>query len=124
MGLWGPSAISCSSRSNALYFQRAAYWLGWFNRHCHPIERGHSGRCYPGCDTSTVGPAYRVEIRSVEVADRQPCDLGSTRGSKIIEGRALRPWPFRWPVSEADAIAPELPAEPTRATGNYIDILV
>ncbi|MCZ6681676.1 MAG: hypothetical protein O7B26_00725 [Planctomycetota bacterium] len=124
MESWGPSPISVSTGANTPLFARAAYWLGWFNRHCHPVAGCDHARRFPGCDPTTVGPAFRVEIRSIEVAVDESDDTGSTRGSEIVEGRALRQWPFRWPPSEAESVAPEPVDEPVSALGNYLDVLV
>lgn len=121
MGSWGPSPIS---GSNAPLFGRAAHWLGWFNRHCHPVVVDDLANRFPGCDPTTVSPAYRVEIRSVEVAVDESADSGSSSGSEIVEGRSLRQWPFRWPVSESETIGPEVADAPVQALGNYIDVVV
>ncbi len=78
---------------------------------------------YPPSDPKVVPPAYHVEIRSVEVESDETAPRQARRGYEIESGRALRPWPFRWPLPEPDPPR-QPPPDALARTGQYIDVLI
>ena len=87
-------------------------------------------RCDPGDpaakrDLSRVTPAYYVELRALEI--RKDAIEAATSGRGLIgfARRALRSWPFRWPVSETSKPEPQpaSPPPPDPSQGQFLDIL-
>lgn len=82
------------------------------------------GLAQPPHDLHAASPAFHVDIQTIEIDVEKPVPHEASPQLPAMEGRALRPWPFRWPLPASEPVAPDAPPEPPRQLGNYIDIIV
>jgi hypothetical protein len=111
---------------NGALFQ--SWWYVSWLQHCdrsHEIHGCDAGDPAAKLDLSRVTPAYYVELRALEI--RKDAIEAATSGRGLIgfARRALRLWPFRWPVSETPKPEPQpaSPPPPDPSQGQFLDIL-
>ena len=131
MGVWqilGSASFDGGHRSPWTNHAAARHRSLLYDRRHHSVSTAPAEtdvpnvRC-PPCDPQVVPPPFRVEIRSIEIQVEESTPPGDRARYDVDRGRALRPWPFRWPLKENTP--PTRPETPQVALlGNYIDVLV
>lgn len=126
MGLWG----SPIQEGRAGFLARQLYGgvprpraaVAW--RHCDGAHASHGCRTdHPAadCRPQVVPPAYYVELRALEI-QKEEIDASSFRRRLVdLVGRALRPWPFRWPEPNVTAVPPQPDQPPDQPKGRFLD---
>lgn len=127
MALWGSPILE-----GRVGFH-AGYQCDWPLRVCH--DRCHadgsaSTHGHPAVsqasntDPTIVPPAYYIELRALAIREEEIEASGSHCDRNESTQRApLRPWPFRWPDSEASdaAASAEVPPQ-DQPKGRFLDI--
>jgi len=84
----------------------------------HRICKHPAGICHP----DIVPPSDYVELQALEIAKDEIVAEAARHAHEPRLDRAPRPWPFRWPADEKDAVATQLPPIASNAPGQYLDI--
>ncbi len=81
---------------------------------------------YPAhpCDSEVVPPAYYVELRALRIREEELALMRHQCEAYDTSGRALRPWPFRWPELKVVETAAPPPEPPITDNGEYLNILI
>ncbi|MFH1420157.1 MAG: hypothetical protein ABII12_17935 [Planctomycetota bacterium] len=131
MALWVSPITSGYSHSAWLWpwwgsrARLGGLWCWW-----HPVDglrAMHAHRAlyssHP-CDSEVVPPAYYVELRALRIREEELEVLRHRYAAYDFSGRALRPWPFRWPELDVIEITAPPPDPPSQDAGECLNILI